>query len=160
MNNANFSFHIPENEPIKTYLPGSEERIQLQKAIAELSSQTLEIPLIINGKPIKTDKMASVRMPHQHNHVLANNYLAGEKEIKIAIDAALKAKNDWLSLSWLERASITLKAAELISKKYRYLLNAATMLGQGKNIFQAEIDAASETIDFLRYNAYFAFQIY
>lgn len=160
MNNAIYSFKAPENEPIKSYLKDSEEYLSLQKAIQEMSATTYEIPLIIGGKEIKTGKTGKVCMPHNHKHVLANYHLAGEKEVLMAIEAAQRAKEDWLSLSWLERASITLKAAELISKKYRYLLNAATILGQGKNFFQSEIDAVCETVDFLRYNAYFASQIY
>jgi 1-pyrroline-5-carboxylate dehydrogenase len=99
-------------------------------------------------------------MPHDHQHILANYHLAGEKEVKMAIDAALRAHREWATLSWVERVSISLKIADLIAKRYRFVMNAATMLGQGKNAYQAEIDAACETIDFLRYNAYFTSEIY
>ncbi len=124
------------------------------------SSQQIEIPLIIGGKEIRTGNCGKVVMPHNHQHVLASYHKAGEKEITMAIESSLEAKEKWLSMSWLERASIFMKAAELISKKYRYVINAATMLGQGKNAFQAEIDATGEVVDFLRYNVYFAAQIY
>ena len=95
-------------------------------------------------------------MPSDHRHVLATYHMATEKEVSMAIKAALEAKDDWMNLSWMERAAIMIRAAELISKKYRYLMNAATMLGQGKNVIQAEIDSACEVIDYLRFNTYFA----
>ncbi|MDX2414996.1 MAG: L-glutamate gamma-semialdehyde dehydrogenase, partial [Bacteroidales bacterium] len=118
------------------------------------------IPLIIGGKEIYTGNTGNVVMPHNHKHVLATYHKAREEDVRTAIDAALEAKEQWLELSWVERASIMFRAAELISKKYRYVLNAATMLGQNKNIFQAEIDAACETIDFLRFNAHYVSQIF
>ena len=99
-------------------------------------------------------------MPHDHKHVIATYHIASEKEVQMAIAAAGKAKKEWLELSWVERASITLKAADLLSLKYRFRIDAATMLGQGKSVYQAEIDAACEVIDYLRYNAYFASEIY
>lgn len=160
MNNAIFSFDSPQNEPILQYAPGSKERSQI---IAELEHQQniqVEIPLIIGGKEIRTGKTGKVVMPHNHGKTLAIYHQASEKEVNLAIEQAMKAKEMWENISWIERSSIMLRAAELISKKYRNLLVAATMLGQDKSIFQAEIDAACEVIDFLRYNVYFASQIY
>jgi 1-pyrroline-5-carboxylate dehydrogenase len=160
MNNAIFNFEQPKNEPVKTYVPGSSDRKALNEALDKLSSQVIDIPLIIGGKEIRTGKTGKVTMPHNHNHILATYHKAGEKEVKMAIESSLEAHKKWEATSWVERLSITLKAAELISKKYRYLLNAATMLGQGKNAYQAEIDAACETIDFLRFNAHYISEIY
>ena len=160
MNNAIFSFPYPGNEPIKGYAPGSPERKELQAKLAELKSQEIEIPLIIGGKEIKTGNLGKVTMPSDHGHVLATYHKAGEKEVKMAIDAALEAHKKWSEMPWVERASITLKAAELLATKHRALINAATMLGQGKNAFQAEIDSACEAIDFLRFNAHYVSQIY
>ena len=160
MNNAIFLFDVPENEPILEYGPGTIERKQVAEELNRLSNQQIEIPLIIGGKEIRTGKTAKVVMPHDHSKVLATYHQASEKEVQLAIDEALKAKAKWENISWLERSSIMLRAAELISKKYRSLLVASTMLGQDKSVYQAEIDAACETIDYLRYNVYFASQIY
>ncbi len=160
MNNAIYSIHRPENEPMMGYARGSRERDELEKELKRISSETIEIPLLINGKPVKTGRTGKVVMPHDHRHVLATYHMAGEKETADAIDAAMKAKEAWLTLSWIERASIMLKAAELLSKKYRYTIVAATMLGQSKTVHQAEVEAACETIDFLRFNSWFAGQIY
>lgn len=160
MNNAIFKFDLPANEPIFQYAPGSPEREALMKELERQSNLQIEIPLIIGGKEVKSGKIGKVVMPHNHQHVLATYHMATEKEAAMAIEAALKAKEEWMTMSWIERAAICMKAAELISKKYRYLVNAATMLGQSKNAYQAEIDSACEVIDFLRYNASFAAQIY
>jgi 1-pyrroline-5-carboxylate dehydrogenase len=160
MNNAIFSFPHPANEPIKSYAPGSAERKELKVKLEELKANPIEIPLIIGGKEIYTGHTSKVVMPTNHKHVLATYHLAGADEVQIAIDAAMEARKTWSEMPWVERASITLKAAELIATKYRATLNAATMLGQGKNPFQAEIDSACETIDFLRFNASYASQIY
>ncbi len=160
MNNAIFNFKEPKNEPIKDYLKGSLERAEIEKEINYFSKTVIDIPLIIGGNEIRTGNTGKVVMPNKFGHTLATYQIAGEKEIKMAIEAALKAKDEWSNISWTERASIMIKAAELISKKYRYMLNAATMLGQGKNIYQAEIDAACEVVDYLRFNTYFASQIY
>lgn len=160
MNNAIFNFREPENEPVYAYLKGSKERDLLTDELEKQANQVIEIPLIIGGREIKTGKMGQVVMPCNHGHVLANYHMAGEKEVQFAIESALSAKCEWSALSWHERASIMMKAAELMSKKYRYLINASTMLGQGKNIMQAEIDAACEAIDFLRFNVHFASLIY
>lgn len=160
MNNAIFSFSCPKNEPVKEYRPNSPERIELDKELARLSSGTIEIPLIIGGKEVRTGNTGKVVMPHNHKHVLATYHIAGEKEIKMAIDAALAARREWEQMPWVERASIAMRIAELLATKYRALINASTMLGQSKNAFQAEIDAACEAIDFFRFNAYYMGQIY
>ena len=160
MNNAIFNFAEPANEPVFEYLPGSRERELLEKELNEQSSRVVEIPLIIGGKEIRTGKMGKLVNPADHNHVLATYHMATEREVRMATDAALAAREDWMTLAWMERAAIMAKAAELISKTYRYKLNAATMLGQGKNAFQAEIDSACEVIDYLRFNNYFASLIY
>lgn len=160
MNNAIFNISEPKNEPVFSYIPGSEERKLLEEELILQSNKVVEIPLIIGGKEIRTGKTGKVVMPSDHGHVLATYHLATEKEVTLAINASLDAKCEWMNLAWMERAAIMAKAAELISKKYRYRLNAATMLGQGKNAFQAEIDSACEAIDYLRFNNYFASMIY
>lgn len=160
MNNAIFNFGEPVNEPIYKYLKGSSERIELEKELDRQMNQVIEIPLVIGGKEIKTGNLGKVVMPSNHKHLLATYHKAGEAEVKLAIDAALAAKEKWESLGWVERASIMAKAAELISKKYRYLLNASTMLGQNKNVFQAEIDAVCEVVDFMRFNNHFLSDLY
>ena len=160
MNNAIFNFEDPKNEVVLNYEPQSNERLKLQKELERQSSQKIEIPLIIGGKEIRTGKIANVVMPHDHKHIIATYHMATEKEIKLAISESLKAREQWSDLSWVVRSSILLKAADLLSMQYRPLINAATMLGQSKNAYQAEIDSACETIDFLRYNAYFASKIY
>jgi len=160
MNNAIFNFSLPQNEPILGYLPGSAERKALEEEIQRQSSTVVDIPAIINGKEVRTGRIQKVVMPCDHRHVLATFHEAGAEEAALAIEASKNAKNEWMRLSWVERAAITQKAAELISTKYRSALNAATILGQGKNVYQSEIDAACETIDFLRYNAYFISKVY
>lgn len=160
MNNAVILTPVPENEPIYEYAPGSKERELLKNAIVETESRKLEIPLIISGKEIKTGNLGKVVMPHNHQHELATYHQAGSQEVQMAIDAAVAAQPEWQALRWEERSAIFLKAAELLSKKYRYTINAGSMLSTSKNAFQAEIDAACELIDFLRFNVYFAEQIY
>jgi len=160
MNNALYNFPVPENEPVLEYLKGSTERTLLEKELKEQEAKKIEIPLIIGGKEIRTGDTGNVIMPHNHGHVLATYHKAGEKEIRMAIDASLEVSRLWANIPWTTRASILLKAAELISTKYRALLNAATMLGQSKNIYQSEIDAVCETIDFLKYNVSYAGKIY
>lgn len=160
MNNAIYSFAYPQNEPVKSYAPGSPERAELKKELERMAGEIRDIPLVIGGKEIRTGNTSPVVMPHDHGHVLANYHKAGAEEVKMAIDAAVKAHKEWESFSQVERTVITLKIAELIAKKYRARLNAATMLGQSKNAFQAEIDSACETIDFLRFNAHYASNIY
>jgi 1-pyrroline-5-carboxylate dehydrogenase len=160
MNNAIYNFKEPKNEPVLSYSPGSPERRLLEEELKDQGSKVVDIPLIIGGKEIRTGKTGRVVKPTEHGHLLATYHMAGEKEVIMAINAALDAKDCWMNLAWMERAAIMIKAAELISKKYRYQLNAATMLGQGKNVFQAEIDSACEVIDYLRFNAHFASMIY
>ncbi|MEA3447131.1 MAG: L-glutamate gamma-semialdehyde dehydrogenase [Bacteroidota bacterium] len=160
MDNSLYYFEFPENEPVKAYAPGSEERESLQKELERLMGEEHEIFPIIGGKEIKTGKTAKVTMPTNHKHVLATYHQVGEKEVKMAIDAALEAKKKWENMPYAERGSIILKVAELLSTKYRNLINASTMLGQGKNVHQAEIDAACEAIDFLRFNASYMTDIY
>ena len=160
MNNALYSYPLPENEHVHEYLKGSRERIELDKEIKRQENTQIEIPLIINGKEVFTGDTGEVRSPHNHSNVLASYHRAGAKEVKMAIEAANKAHQQWANLPWTIRASIMLKAAELISSKYRALVNASTMLGQSKNIYQSEIDAVCETIDFLKYNVAFAGNIY
>jgi 1-pyrroline-5-carboxylate dehydrogenase len=160
MNNAIYNFREPKNESVLSYSPGSPERKLLEAELADQSNKVVDIPLIIRGKEIRTGKTGKVVMPSDHSHALATYQIATEKEVYLAIKAALEAKHEWMTLAWMERASIMIRAAELISKKYRYQINAATMLGQGKNIYQAEIDSACEVIDYLRFNAHFASLIY
>jgi len=160
MNNAIYNFKEPKNEPVLSYKPGSEERKLIEIELLAQKNQVVDIPLIIGGKEIRTGKTGKVVMPSDHNHVLATYHMATEKEVSLAIKAALDAKCEWMNLAWMERAAIMAKAAELISKKYRYKINAATMLGQGKNVLQAEIDSACEVIDYLRFNTHFASLIY
>lgn len=160
MNNAIFNIERPVNEKTNSYAPGTRERKALNAELDRLSAEVQDIPLIIGGKEVRTGKTGKVIMPSDHQHILGNYHMAGEKEVKMAIDAALKAHEEWETINWVERVSITLKAAELLSKKYRPLINAATMLGQGKSAYQAEIDASCETIDFLNFNAYFISEIY
>ncbi|MDH6358730.1 L-glutamate gamma-semialdehyde dehydrogenase [Parabacteroides sp. PF5-9] len=160
MNNAIYRFSNPGNEPVKSYAPGSNDKQLLKGALAQLSSEEWDIPLIIGGKEVRTGNTGKVVMPHNHKHVLATYHKAGEKEVQMAIDAAMKAHKEWSELPWLERASVMLRVAELFATKYRYLLNASVMLGQSKSPYQAEIDAPCELIDFLRYSAFYAGQIY
>lgn len=160
MNNAIFNFPLPANEPVKTYLPGSPERIALDAELKRQSSEVIDIPLIIGGKEIRTGNIGTVVMPHNHKHILATYHKAGEKEVQMAVDAAMAAHKEWGETPWEVRASIMLRIAELLAGKYRPVLNAATMLGQSKNIYQAEIDSACELIDFLRYNVAYACKIY
>ncbi len=160
MNNSQFYFARPANEPIHNYSEGTDERKALEKELEKHSNQQIEIPLIINGKEIFTGKTAKVLSPHDHKKVLATYHIATEKEVNMAIDAAMNTHKYWAELSWIERVSISLKAAELISTKYRHILNAVTMLGQSKNAYQSEIDAVCETIDFLRFNAHYVSEIY
>ncbi len=160
MNNAVIRTPKPVNEPIYQYEPGSSHRQALKVALKELSTTELDIPLIIKGEEIRTGNIGKVVMPHDHSHVLATYHKAGPEDVQKAIDAAVAAQQRWQALRWEERCSIFLKAADLLASKYRYKLNAGSMLSGGKTAFQAEIDAACELIDFLRYNVHYAEQIY
>lgn len=160
MDNILYHFERPFNEPANAYAPGSPERLLLAEELQKVAAEPIEIPLIIGGKEVYTGDIGSVVMPHNHRHVLATYHKAREKEVEMAIEAALKAHKEWSRLPWLERASIMLKAAELFSTKYRFRLAAMVMQGQSKNPMQAEIDAPCELIDFLRFSAYYAGKIY
>ena len=150
----------PSNEPVFNYAPGSTEKAALKAQLKELSGETMEFPLIIGGKEVRTGNLADCRCPHDHKHVLARYHKAGPEEITMAVKEAKKAWKDWSQMDWVSRASIFLRAAELLATKYRYVLNAATMLGQSKTPHQAEIDSACELIDFYRFNPYFMNMIY
>ena len=158
--NAIFQLPKPINEPILSYAPGSAERAALKKALANAKSSVKDIPMIIGGQEVRTGNLKSVNPPHEHKHVLAQFHQGDAGHVEQAINSALHAKKDWESLSWDQRAAIFLKAADLLAGPYRPIINAATMLGQSKNAYQAEIDSACELIDFLRFNASFAEQIY
>ncbi|MDR4988657.1 MAG: L-glutamate gamma-semialdehyde dehydrogenase [Bacteroidales bacterium] len=160
MNNAQFYFDRPQNEPVKEYRRGTPERLALEEELRRQSGTEVEIPLIIGGKEIRTGKTGKVVMPHDHQHVLATYHMATEKEVRMAIAAAMEAHREWAEMSWVERTSITLKVATLVSSKYRALMNAATMLGQSKNAYQAEIEAVCELTDFIRFNAHYVSEIY
>ncbi len=155
-------FKVPgaHNEPIKAYAPGSKERDELKKKIAAMRKEVRDIPMFIGSKEVRDGKKTSLHPPHDHKHLLGHYYKSEKKHVKEAIDAALKARKQWTALSWEHRASIFLKAAELIAGPYRAELNAATMLGQSKSVYQAEIDSACEIIDFLRFNVQFMTEIY
>lgn len=159
MNNILYTFERPTNEPVYNYAPGTNEREELQKALRQ-SPKGIEIPLIIGGKEVYTGDTGTVVEPHNHGSILATYHRAGEKEVRAAIKAANDARRDWERMPWLERASVMEKIADLISTKYRYILNASLMLGQSKNPMQAEIDAPCEMIDFLRFGNYCASRIY
>ena len=160
MNNALFRFRRPENERSLSYAPGCPERALLREAIKQIESETAEIPLVIGGEEVYTGDTGRVVMPHDHAHTLAVYHKAGAKEMERAIRAAMAAHERWAATPWTERAAVSLKIAELIDKKYRYLLNAATMLGQSKTAWQAEIEAASETIDYFRFTVHCMDELY
>lgn len=149
----------PKNEPVKDYLPGSPERQRLREELATLKSVKIEIPLIIGGKEVKTDDLRQSVMPHDHNTILAEYHNAGETEVEEAIQAALGAREGWVSTPWYDRAAIFMKAANLMAGPYRARLNAAAMLGISKTVYQAEIDTV-ELVDFLRFNAFYMTDIY
>ena len=160
MANALFRIEMPGNEPVRAYGPGSPEKKQLKAKLAELKSGEIEIPLIIGGREIQTGDTGQCRCPHDHQHRLAVYHKAGPEQVRMAIDAALAAARDWAAMAWHDRLAIFMKAADLLAGPYRDLLNAATMLGQSKNAFQAEIDSACELIDFYRYNPHYMNRIY
>ena len=160
MQKAFFQVPPPKNEPILSYAPGTKERTEVQQTLADLLSIQKEIPMYIGGQPITTDVQIPISPPHDHQHIIGHYSRGTTLHVQQAIEAALAAKKEWEALSWEHRASIFLKAAALVSGPYRARLNAATMLAQSKNIFQAEIDAVAEFADFLRFNAYYMQQIY
>ena len=160
MNNAFFEIPVPINEPIKDYKSGSIERKELIETINHMKKNPVDIPMYIGDKKIKTQNKIEISAPHNHKLHLGTFNEGDASHVKMAIESAMKAKNEWASMSWQSRASIFLKAAELIAGPYRSKINASTMLGQSKNIFQAEIDAACEFIDFLNFNASYMEEIY
>src|SRR5690349_5397845 len=160
MNIGTFSYPMPVNEPVLSYAPGTSERKRLKEVLAELKKTSMDIPMYIGSKEVRTNKKMPIRPPHETKHVLGYYHAGGEQHVQQAIDAALAAREKWASLSWENRANIFLKAADLVATKYRPYMNATTMLGQSKNIFQAEIDSACELIDFLRFNVHFLSEIY
>ena len=155
-------FNVPTavNEPVKNYAPGSPERKELKAMLTLLRSKQTDVPMYIGGEEVRTGKKVRMAPPHDHKHTLGYYHAGDKSHVKLAIKAALAAKKDWENTSWEHRASIFLKAAELISGPYRAKLNAATMLGQSKNAYQAEIDAACELSDFLRFNVQYMTEIY
>jgi len=160
MNNAFFKVPSPINEPVLNYAAGSAEKIALKKAIAEARTKVIDVPMYIGSELVHTDNKIKLSPPHDHQHILGYASEGDASHVHKAIDAALAARENWGNLSWEHRASIFLKAADLLAGPYRAQINAATMLGQSKNAYQAEIDAACEFIDFLRFNAHFMQQIY
>lgn len=155
-----FDYPRPSNEPVLQYAPGSPERAALKNTLTALKKKTLDIPMYIGGKQIRTGKKIAIHPPHDTAATLGYFHEGTEKHINMAIDAALKAREKWAAMPWEERAHIFLKTADLLATKYRYHLNGTTMLGQSKNAFQAEIDSACELIDFLRFNVHFLNEIY
>jgi len=160
MSNAIVKVPFPENEPVQSYAPGSPKRSRLKSRLDELVGQEIDIPLIIGGREVRTGNIAPCVMPHDHGHVLGHYHLPEEKEVAMAIKASQEAWREWSRTPWEDRAAVFLKMASLLAGPHRDTLNAATMLGLSKNVFQAEIDAACELIDFWNFNAYYAQQIY
>ena len=160
MSKGFFSIPHPKNEPVLSYAPESKERAALKKAIDEARSKVVDIPMYIGDKEVRTENKKVLSPPHDHKHILGHFHEGDQGHVEQAINAALGAKELWAGLSWENRASIFLKAADLLAGPYRYIMNAATMLGQSKNAYQAEIDSACELIDFLRFNVHFMGEIY
>ncbi len=160
MNHGYFNYPMPANETVLQYAPGSPERAALKKVLADLKKKPVDIPMYIGGKAVKTNNKVALHPPHETAHTLGHFNGGEEKHVRLAIDAALKAREDWANSSWESRAHIFLKAADLLATKYRFLINGTTMLGQSKNAYQAEIDSACELIDFLRFNVHFLSEIY
>ena len=160
MSNAIFQVPFPENEPVLSYAPGSAERKELQATLKQMKAKKVAIPMTIGGKKVTTKEKVSIHPPYETAHNLGHFYMGDSRHVEQAIDAALAAKDNWENMAWQDRAAIFLKAADLLAGPYRAKMNAATMLGQSKNAFQAEIDAVCEFCDFLRFNAEFATQVY
>ena len=160
INNAILRVPRPVNEVVRSFAPGTKDRNVLKQTLAKMGDRQIEIPLIIGGKEIRTGNLGEIKIPHDHQRTLGVYHKAGKQEVEMAIQASLDARKVWDSFRWEQRAAIFLKIAELLSVKYRYQLIAGAMLAGGKTVFQAEIDATCELIDFLRYNVYFAEQIY
>ncbi len=159
MSLGSFSYPLPANEPVLSYAPGSPERAKIKARLAELKAECPEIPMIIGGREVRTTDLHDIRPPHETSHLLARYCMGGKEHVEAAVEAALAAKPAWEAMPWEDRAAIFLRAADLIATKHRWNMNCTTMLGQSKNVFQAEIDAACEIIDFLRFNVAFLAQI-
>lgn len=159
---ANAFFKVPTavNEKVLNYAPGSPERAELKKAIAELKSRQVEVPMTIGGQKVKTERKLPIHPPHELKHTLGHFYKGGAEHVQMAIDAAMKAKPAWEKMPWQERAAIFLKAADLVAGPYRQRMNAASMIVQSKTVYQAEIDIVAELCDFWRFNAQFMTQMY
>jgi len=160
MQYGDFYYPMPVNEPVLNYAPGSKEKLALKKVLKELKSEKVDIPMYIGAEEIRTGNKKEIRPPHEIKHLLGTYHEGDASHVKKAIDAALEAKDKWAGLSWENRANIFLKAADLLATKYRPHIVGSTMLGQSKNPYQAEIDAACELIDFLRFNVHFLSEIY
>ncbi|ALI98457.1 L-glutamate gamma-semialdehyde dehydrogenase [Rufibacter tibetensis] len=160
MANGFFNVPIPVNEPVKSYVPGSKEREELQQVYNALREQQLDIPMYIGAEEVRTDNKVPFTPPHDHQHVVAHYHYGNASHVQQAIDAALAAREQWSQMPWESRAAIFLKAADLLAGPFRARMNAATMIGQSKNVYQAEIDAACEMIDFFRFNAKYMTDIY
>lgn len=160
MNNLFSKTPTPINEPVRSYAPGSTERASLRSMLKKMRGEQIDIPAFIGSKEVRTGDTLNVVVPHEHRHVLATAHQCGVPELESAIASAVDARNDWMNMDWSDRASIFLKAAELLAGPYRDIINASTMLGQSKNPYQAEIDSACELIDFFRFNVRFMKQIY
>jgi 1-pyrroline-5-carboxylate dehydrogenase len=160
MHLGTFSYPLPANEPVLNYAPGSPERKTLKATLAILKSEQPDIPMYIGGQEVQTSDRQEIHPPHETGHVLGYYFKGDKTHVQQAIDAALAARESWAAMPWEDRAAIFLKAADLISTKYRSLMNGTTMLGQSKNVYQAEIDSACELIDFLRFNVHYLSEIY
>lgn len=160
MSFGTFAYPMPVNEPVLGYGPNSPEKLALKKTLAELKSAEADIPMYIGGKEVRTNRKTAIHPPHEIKHTLGYFHAGEETHVEQAITAALEAKANWENMNWENRANIFLKAADLISTKYRSYMNGTTMLGQSKNAYQAEIDSACEIIDFLRFNVHFLSEIY
>ena len=154
-----YPFNKPENEPVKDYLPGSIEKKSLKEKIVELKNQRVDVPLIINGKDVITDSISTIDVPHDHGTQLGKFYNASNEHVDLAIESNLRAWKSWSQVSLEERCAIFNKAADLLSTTWRDTINAATMLNMSKNVYQAEIDAACEMIDFFRFNSWYAYEL-
>ena len=160
MSNGIYQVPVAINEPVLNYAPGSPERARLKEALKKMRNEVVDIPMCIGGKEVRTDKKMKINPPHDHQHTVGHFHMGDKSHVESAIKAALAAREQWANLDWEHRASIFLKAAELLAGPYRPLINAATMIGQSKSVYQAEIDAACELIDFLRFNVQYMREIY
>jgi 1-pyrroline-5-carboxylate dehydrogenase len=160
MNTGYFNYPMPVNEPVLSYAPGSQERKKLKEVIFRLKSATIDVPMYIGGEEVRTGNTRTMNPPHEKAHVLGTYHEGDGSHVEKAIAAALAARQSWADMSWESRANIFLRAADLIATKYRPYMNATTMLGQSKSAYQAEIDAACEIIDFLRFNVHYLSDIY